>query len=63
MICLFKTMVGKVTHPGHHAGRTNCAGFCYLNSAAMIAKSLKDGWPELGGKVMVLRRGNQLLKI
>ena len=23
-----------VTHPGHHAGRSNCSGYCYINSAA-----------------------------
>ena len=29
-----------VTHPGHHASRETCQGYCYINSAAIIAHKL-----------------------
>lgn len=35
--------------PGHHAGRSHCAGYCYLNNAAIAAQSLSRA-----GKVAVL---------
>ncbi len=35
--------------PGHHAGRANCAGYCYINNAAVAAD-----WLSARGKVTVL---------
>ena len=35
--------------PGHHAGRANCAGYCYINNAAVAA-----GWLTQFGPVAVL---------
>src|SRR6266508_503009 len=35
--------------PGHHAGRANCGGYCYLNNAAIAAN-----WVSTKGKVAVL---------
>jgi acetoin utilization deacetylase AcuC-like enzyme len=29
--------------PGHHSGRDNCGGYCYLNNAAIAAKWLVEG--------------------
>lgn len=29
-----------ITHPGHHASHANCSGYCYINSAAIIAREL-----------------------
>jgi acetoin utilization deacetylase AcuC-like enzyme len=36
--------------PGHHAGRANCGGYCYLNNAAIAANWLSTS----KGKVAVL---------
>lgn len=30
-----------ITHPGHHAGRANSGGYCYINSAAVIVQTLR----------------------
>ena len=35
--------------PGHHAGKSNCGGYCYLNNAAIAANWLSDA-----GKVAIL---------
>jgi acetoin utilization deacetylase AcuC-like enzyme len=35
--------------PGHHAGRANCGGYCYLNNAALAAD-----WLSSKGKVALL---------
>jgi acetoin utilization deacetylase AcuC-like enzyme len=35
--------------PGHHAGRANCAGYCYINNAAVAA-----GWLTQFGRVVLL---------
>ncbi|MBI3243831.1 MAG: histone deacetylase family protein [Chloroflexi bacterium] len=35
--------------PGHHAGRDNCGGYCYLNNAAIAAR-----WLSKHGKVAIL---------
>ncbi|MCG2783784.1 MAG: histone deacetylase family protein [Anaerolineae bacterium] len=35
--------------PGHHAGRANCAGYCYINNAAVTA-----GWLAQFGPVTIL---------
>jgi acetoin utilization deacetylase AcuC-like enzyme len=35
--------------PGHHAGRANCAGYCYLNNAAIAAH-----WLTQFGRVAIL---------
>lgn len=35
--------------PGHHAGRANCGGYCYLNNAAIAAH-----WLSQTGKVALL---------
>ena len=35
--------------PGHHAGRANCAGYCYINNAAVAA-----GWLAQFGPVAIL---------
>ncbi|GAB4486963.1 MAG: histone deacetylase family protein [Anaerolineales bacterium] len=35
--------------PGHHAGRANCAGYCYINNAAVAAQ-----WLSARGKTAVL---------
>lgn len=35
--------------PGHHAGRANCGGYCYLNNAAVTAN-----WLSRDGKVAIL---------
>ena len=35
--------------PGHHAGRANCGGYCYLNNAAVAAN-----WLSRHGRVAVL---------
>lgn len=35
--------------PGHHAGRANCGGYCYLNNAAIAAN-----WLSQFGKVALL---------
>lgn len=35
--------------PGHHAGRENCGGYCYINNAAVAAN-----WLSRYGKVAVL---------
>ncbi|PKN94779.1 MAG: hypothetical protein CVU44_02940 [Chloroflexi bacterium HGW-Chloroflexi-6] len=35
--------------PGHHAGRANCAGYCYINNAAVAA-----GWLAQLGRVVLL---------
>jgi acetoin utilization deacetylase AcuC-like enzyme len=35
--------------PGHHAGKSNCGGYCYLNNAAVAANWLSDT-----GKVAIL---------
>lgn len=45
-----------VTHPGHHAARNTSAGYCYVNSAAIIADTLRrdnDAWPWID-KVAVI---------
>ncbi|MFZ5820704.1 MAG: histone deacetylase family protein [Chloroflexota bacterium] len=35
--------------PGHHAGKANCGGYCYLNNAAIAAH-----WLSAQGKVAIL---------
>ena len=35
--------------PGHHAGKANCGGYCYLNNAAIAAN-----WLSHKGKVAIL---------
>ena len=35
--------------PGHHAGHANCAGYCYINNAAVAA-----GWLAQFGQVAIL---------
>jgi len=35
--------------PGHHAGKSNCGGYCYLNNAAIAAN-----WLSEYGKVVIL---------
>ena len=30
-----------ITHPGHHAGFSNCSGYCYINSAAVLAQLIR----------------------
>jgi acetoin utilization deacetylase AcuC-like enzyme len=35
--------------PGHHAGRTNCGGYCYLNNASIAAN-----WLSAKGRVALL---------
>jgi acetoin utilization deacetylase AcuC-like enzyme len=35
--------------PGHHAGKANCGGYCYINNAAVAAQ-----WISARGKVAVL---------
>jgi acetoin utilization deacetylase AcuC-like enzyme len=35
--------------PGHHAGKSYCGGYCYLNNAAIAA-----GWLSTQGKVAIL---------
>lgn len=35
--------------PGHHAGRANCAGYCYINNAAVAAN-----WLSSHGKTAIL---------
>ncbi len=35
--------------PGHHAGKANCAGYCYLNNAAVAAN-----WLSKQGKTAIL---------
>jgi len=35
--------------PGHHAGKSNCGGYCYLNNAAIAAN-----WLSAHGKVAIL---------
>ncbi len=35
--------------PGHHAGRANCGGYCYINNAAVAAN-----WLSQHGKVAIL---------
>ncbi len=35
--------------PGHHAGRANCGGYCYINNAAVAAN-----WLSAHGKVALL---------
>jgi acetoin utilization deacetylase AcuC-like enzyme len=35
--------------PGHHAGRSNCAGYCYLNNAAIAAN-----WLSAAGRAALL---------
>jgi len=35
--------------PGHHAGKSNCGGYCYLNNAAIAAN-----WLSEHGKVAIL---------
>lgn len=37
--------VGLCRPPGHHAGRQSCAGYCYLNNAAIAASFLADLGP------------------
>lgn len=36
-----------ITHPGHHASRANCSGYCYINQAAVIVDTLRLERPEL----------------
>lgn len=35
--------------PGHHAGKSNCGGYCYLNNAAIAAN-----WLSVRGKTAIL---------
>jgi len=42
------------THPGHHASSNTCAGYCYLNSAAWVARTMREEWPGELPKVAVL---------
>jgi len=44
----FYASYALVTHPGHHAGPITAAGYCYLNSAAIIAEALRRGTPGPG---------------
>jgi acetoin utilization deacetylase AcuC-like enzyme len=43
-----------ITHPGHHASISNCQGYCYINSAAIIADRLREEHPILQRKVAIL---------
>jgi len=40
---------GMCRPPGHHAGRANCAGYCYINNATVAAH-----WLSARGKVAVV---------
>lgn len=39
-------------YPGHHAGKSNYGGYCFLNNAAICAKSLLDS--SIASKVAIL---------
>jgi hypothetical protein len=38
-----------VTHPGHHATAVTVGGFCYVNSAAVLARMLQAKWAHESG--------------
>ncbi len=44
-----KTSFGLCRPPGHHAGKSNCAGYCYINNAAVAAN-----WLSKQGRTAIL---------
>ena len=44
-----KAAFGLCRPPGHHAGKANCAGYCYINNAAVAAN-----WLSKQGKTAIL---------
>jgi acetoin utilization deacetylase AcuC-like enzyme len=44
-----KAVFGLCRPPGHHSGKVNCGGYCYLNNAAIAAN-----WLGKNGKVVIL---------
>ena len=42
-----RVVYAQITHPGHHASRSNASGFCFLNQAAVAVRLLQAQLPRV----------------